>query len=500
MAQKCKTHYNEGTIMNIINLLIKEKHIVGVEISGNVIRIAYFRSGKKMSKKASPDNTQLPEHELVLIEESIPTNTISEGVVINKELLGKTLKSVWTKAKLNANYAVVAIPENKIYSHIFPFPKTVNTSRLEEAINLAIDFQLPIKKSDAYIGWEHAGNSHVINEIFISLIPKTIADGYIETLHYAGIKLLALESHLASIARSIKLNQSQATLLTKKNPDGTTIFILQDGAICFSRTLPATFIKEDDVLINETEHIKTSFESEKKISVGELLLTQAAIRDEYLAYPEFNGSTPELQSKWLIAIGAAMRGKIPKGKDNYISFLPVGTAQAYAYQKTTTFITLIRNIIIGVSIFFLFTFFAAYLFIFFLLQTSHKTNSNASIPLISQDRLQEEARIKRINLMIQGSQTILSTTVNWSTLLDDIYPRVIDGIFVTNFSVTSVNDQIVITGIAKNRNTLNEFKKSLQMSPYVTEVNLPIKNLEQKGDIPFSISFRLNDPHMLYYQ
>ena len=102
--------------------------------------------------------------------------------------------------------------------------------------------------------------------------------------------------------------------------------------------------------------------------------------------------------------------------------------------------------------------------------------------------------------MTEASRVILSTTPHWSILLEDINSRVISGILITNFSAVSIAEHMSMTGTAKDRNTLNLFKKSLQDSIYLTEVELPIKNLEQKVDIPFSISFRLNDPSMLYYK
>ena len=215
--------------MNILNLLTKEKDIAGIEINDKVIRVAYFRPKKRFLSKINPKETDLPENELVLIEEPIAPNIIQEGVVLNKEILGKKLKNIWTKAKLSSNYAIVSIPEDKVYSRIFPFPKTVNDSQLVDAINLTIDFQLPVKKDDVYVGWENAGDSHVINEVLISTIPKTVANSYIEALNYAGIKVLALETHIASIARSAKIKLGQATLFTKKNADGATVFILKDG-------------------------------------------------------------------------------------------------------------------------------------------------------------------------------------------------------------------------------------------------------------------------------
>ncbi len=483
--------------MNILNLLTKEKDIAGIEINDKVIRVAYFRPKKRFLSKINPKETDLPENELVLIEEPIAPNIIQEGVVLNKEILGKKLKNIWTKAKLSSNYAIVSIPEDKVYSRIFPFPKTVNDSQLVDAINLTIDFQLPVKKDDVYVGWENAGDSHVINEVLISTIPKTVANSYIEALNYAGIKVLALETHIASIARSAKIKLGQATLFTKKNADGATVFILKDGVLRFSRTIPATFIKNDEYLINEAKYIKTSFESEKKISVIESPLSETTIRDEYTKYPGLKDTAPEIQSKLLVVMGATIRGKIPKGQDNRISLLSIGTVKAYEYQKTTTFIRLVRNMTIGVSLFFLFSFLASYLFIFFLSQATNIT-ANIPTPSIPPDMIQKETWVKNVDSIISASQTIISNTPTWSILLDDINSHIITGILISNLSVVSINDTMSISGTAKDRDTLNQFKKTLQESTYLTAVELPITNLQQKGDIPFSISFRLKDPSMLY--
>jgi hypothetical protein len=485
--------------MNILNLLIKEKRVAGVEISDRVIRIAYFSPQKRFRNKIHSEKTKLPENELILIEEPIAANVILEGVVIDKEFLGKILKDIWSRAKLNSNYAIVSIPEDKVYSRIFPFPKTVNEEQLKDAVNIAIDFQLPTKKNDVYTGWENAGDSHINNEILISTIPKNIANGYIEALDYAGIKMLALESHIASIARSIKLKLGQATLFTKRSLDGATIFILKDGIIRFSRSLPATFIKEDSFLINEANHIKTSFESEKNMSVVELPLTKAVIRTDYQKYLNLNETNPDLQSKWLICMGAVIRGEIPKGKDNRISLLPVGTAEAYKYQKATTFIFLVRNLIAGIGIFFLITFLMVFLFIFSL-SKDNKSIINPSTSPISEEVLQKENWIKKVNTLTEASQSILSTTINWSTLLDEIQSRAIEGITISNFTVKSTDKKGTIIGIARDRDTLNQFKKTLQESSYLSNVILPVTNLQQKGDIPYSISFDLKDLNMLYYK
>jgi hypothetical protein len=479
--------------MNIFNLLTKKKSIVGIEINDNIIRVAYFSSKKGFKKKEKNNN------ELLLLEEKLEDNIISSGVVLNKELLGKKLKSIWLKEKLNSSYAIVSISEDKIYSHIFPFPKTANDAQLKEAINLTIDFELPMKKDTVYAGWENACDSNIINEILISAIPKTIANDYIDALNIAGIKMLALESHLSSIARSGKFKFGQTILLRKENPKGFSVFILKDRSLRFSRTISTNSNDKEKLLINEANRIKTWFEFEKNTQVLEMSLSEAIIKEEYQKYIDINKIPLESQSVWLISIGAAIRGEIKEGQDNQISLLPVGTAEAYAYQKITIFIQIMRNITIGISLFFLVAFSIVYLFVLSLSQRNNN-NSNISTSLIYPEVIQKEQWIKNVNDITYTSRDILSNTINWSIFLEDIKSRIVDGILISDLSVKSITEKINITGIAKDRNTLNQFKKSLQESPYVMQVELPITNLEQKGDIPFSISFSINNSSMLYYK
>ena len=127
--------------MNISHLLVQKKNVVGIEISDSLIRIAFFRTHKNLSgNKKRKDSTQ--DEELVLIEEPIAANVIDNGVVVDKDLLAKILRVLRSKIKIDTNYAIVSIPDDKIYSRIFSFPKSINESRLPEAMRLAINFFL----------------------------------------------------------------------------------------------------------------------------------------------------------------------------------------------------------------------------------------------------------------------------------------------------------------------------------------------------------------------
>lgn len=488
--------------MNILNLLTKEKLVAGIEISDSVVRVAFFRPQKKKGggnarekKDKNTQREQKEQEELILIEEPIAANIIADGVVVDMNLLGKTLRTIWAKAKLDTDYAVVAIPDDKIYSRIFSFPKTVEGARLTEAMRLAIGFQLPIKTEESYLDWERTGGTPSTNEILLSTVPRTVVQGYITALELAGIKTLALESHLASIARAVKLPAGRTTLFSKKTPDGATIFALKDGILRFSRTLPLDFVPENQIH-SETIRVKEALETIIKESVEEKELADAAIRDEYAGRSELT----EPKSKWLVALGAAIRGKIPEGADNLVSLLPVGTEEAYAYQKAMTFVTLVRNMTIGVSVFFIVAFLVAYIFMLSLLQNANRTVSTLSTSPASPNLIAQESQIERVNALTETTTLLLAETPLWSAVLTELAGRAIDGVVISNFSAGSIANTMTISGTARDRTTLNQFKKSLQDSTMLADVGLPITNLAQRENIPFSISFRIKDPSTVYYK
>jgi len=464
-------------------------------MSDTFIRVAYFKPRKNFHINILKNKKNEPLKNLILVEEAIPPGIISNGELKDVELLSKILKDIWRKEKIKDYYAIVSIPEDKIYSKIFTFPKNIDNKNLNQAVEIAIDFQTPFKRDEVYTDWEKSERYDKNKEVIISSVPKNIVNNYIEALDIAEIKILALESSIASISRSIKQKENTAFILIKENNNSLTVFILENNSIKFSRTLPDFFINDKNKLEIEFNKIKNSFDAENHTISEKVSLSDLEITEAYRKYPELNNKYEE-NEKWLVCLGAIMRGEIKDGEDNKISLLPIKTSEAYEYQKIKIFIVLIRNIIIGVSLFFIGTFIASYLFIFSLSQKTNISDQNLYAPIYSIN--ENEALIKKVNGLTSISKTIISETPNWSILINEIRLRTINGIVISNFKVVSINEPILIIGISKNRDILNQFKKSLQESTYLSSVELPITNLEQKGDIPFSLTFKIKDPNMFY--
>ena len=482
--------------MKILNLLIEDKKVAGVEISDSSVCVSYFSPRRKI---LGADKT-LPKNELIFIEEELPVGVIIDGVIIDKIILGNILKKLWIKEGLSKMFAVVSIQEDKIYSHIFPIPKdSSNGSNLKQAISMAIEFELPFKRSDMNISWENASKTLDTKEILISSIPKKIIDDYTSVLDGAGVSVYAIESHIASLLRSINIKDNENILLVKNNQNSTTVFSIKNNILRFSRTMPSLFIKDEKNILDEISKIKNFLEFENGVNITELRLSNATIKEDYLIYPEISSNTTK-QSKYLISMGALIRGEIPKGQDSDISLLDISTDEAYKYQKIKIFIYLIRNITIGISIFFIFAFIMSYFFIFSLSQNINSTSSNITILPASSNLMEKQQLIQNVNSLTLVSHDFLVMTPNWSIIVDEIYNKTIDGVTISSLNAPSPSENITLVGVARNRDVLNQFKKSLQGSTMFTDINLPILNLEQKSDIAFLITFKIINPSMIYYK
>ena len=84
-------------------------------------------------------------------------------------------------------------------------------------------------------------------------------------------------------------------------------------------------------------------------------------------------------------------------------------------------------------------------------------------------------------------------------MITELVLRTPDGITISTFSAPNFTDRFSIVGNARNRETLNNYKKTLQESAMLSEVELPLTNLDKEESVPFSISFRLKDPSALYF-
>lgn len=396
------------------------------------------------------------------------------------------------KKSPTVRYFVVSIPGNKVYQKVFTFPKTVEGERLLEAMKLATTFQLPFAAETAYIDWEKISGEDR-NDVFLAAAPRLVIGGFISALARAGVKTVAIETRGMSLGRVME-GDEHGVLVRETASMGTALYVIKNGIPYFSRILPFSYVQKESA-DKEIEKVKKFYGVEWK----EALSRVADISE----LPLISSLSDELKrmsgtAAWAIALGAAIRGLLPRSMDTVVSVLPVGTEEAYEYQKAAAFSKFIAHAAVGLAIFWSAIFFGSWLLLLTIQENSNKELTALSALPASTLNLALEDRARGFNDLVAETHSILAVFPSWSIVIEELKAQITPGISVTALSLPAPDAVMSLSGVAATRADLNKFKKSLGGFGLISEVALPITNLEQKASIPFSVTFRMRDPQVLF--
>lgn len=448
--------------MNFSHLTDREEAVSGLAITDSHVRLAYYK--KEKNEK---------EDVLALVLEPLLPGTLKEGIVANPRALSQALSKILARSG-SVSYCVVSLPPERVYSKIISFPQALPLERLDEAVRLALGFQLPFSTETVYLDYEQLPTKES-TEVFLAACSREIVEGYLAVFKTVGVKVVAVESHLMSIGRT----QKDKGVLTVAVPSeqSVAIAVFDAGYVRFSRTVPKFRIGTPKALAEEMRKVHDFCVTEWNISLQEKKWGDLA------AEPE-----------WLSSIGALARGRLDREKDALVSLLPVGTEQAYAYQKAMAFSAFLQNAIVGVALFFVIAYVATFFVMLSIKQRFTQEFSSVSLSPASAQVLAQEKQALQFNALLQTTGELVRQSPEWSPFIALIKEAVGEGIVISSTIIGSPSDAIRLSGIAKSRAQLTAFKRALEEVPAITEIVLPLTNLELKANIPFSVSFRLRDP------
>lgn len=465
----------------LTKILIRKERIAGLEITDTHVRLLLLKLNRKTGV--------LSVHQS--LEESLESGTIINGVLKKPARLASALFKLKKKFKPRIQYVIVSIPSDIVYDKILSFPKSVEEKKLEEAIMLAINFQLPYKANDVYYSWE-IFQEDTRQKAFVVESPKKFVDSYLECVR-DFFHPVAVEFHALSFARIASFKEDQPIMLKVTGPSSAGFFIIKEKLIEFSRILgpdfpPKKLAKEMEKFINFYQ----AASGEKIVKILELAKDIPPI--------EKNISFPELKKngKWLISLGAALRGITPRSQDNFISLMSIGTEKAFEYQKIVSFISLLTKLTVVLSTLLVSAYLGVWLLMVSLQQKAVKQIESLSSAPLPVGLSEAENKVKEVNTLISAANEILKNAPQWSILINELKEKTFNGIIIGGMSLPSPEGILNMTGVAANRQVLNQFRDELIDSEMLKEVNLPLTNLEQKENIPFTISFKLRGPELIY--
>ncbi len=471
--------------MNLLKLISNEEIIGGLEITHDSLRFILLKQNK------SHLETKLMCQEKLSSDE-------------NLDNLNSFYKKLSKFARQNhIKYVIISLPADNIFLKTYNYPNTLPYEKIVESMKLNTELQLPQKKDDIYSDWMLLEKQENVQKVLLSYIKKRYADKLFAIFKKAGIKIVAVEPNSLSLSRIIKQVPGEATLVIEKSTQNISFSVIENNNLIFLQNY-----QHDKLFKNvpsEIEKIIKFFEW-SDIKISNLFLIGQFSEKEIKNIPlkvtpldqNLGNNKKVIEQKWLVALGAAKRGLIPRKDDKIISLMAIGTEQAYKQER----INLIANFFIGVSIaiaiFFSLIFFTTWSFVSMIQENYNKRINAFSILPESETGIQLKEKVDVFNSFMSQTSLLIKEETNWSTIVTEINKTLDTNVNISILSMPKADGIFTITGTALNREAINALKKSFESSSFFTNVDIPLNNLGKKNDIPFTMTFQINDNNLIF--
>lgn len=462
--------------MNLLNIIQNEKAIGGLEIADDGFRFS----------RLSKDKTSLKVE--LLFEEKIT----EEDALAGEQVIAGKLEKFIKQHKLE--YVIVSIPTNHVFVRTYDFSANMTAEKINDAMALNVELQLPKKKTDIYCDWVNINEAET-KKVLLVYVLRSYVKSLIQKVKNTKLKIIAVESHQLSLARVLKQDEKETTFVIERGAYFTSFYLIKNHNLLFSQSLPNKIIGKN--LGVEIEKI-TNFQNWQNVSIDKINLigpfTEAEIKKMPLKPTplEFIDELKHVQNnKWIITLGAALRGLIPRKNDKLISLMEIDTEKAYTQEKVNSAVSFLTSISIALAIFFVGIFFVAWNLILVMQNNYNKRISDFNLISSSENSTVLRENAGAFNDLIGQASALVKKEMIWSTVIREIKSSVTSDIVINNLRLSSSNYEVSLTGMAANREAINRLKTSFESAESFEAIKIPLNNLEKKADIPFSLTFKL---------
>jgi type IV pilus assembly protein PilM len=212
-------------ILDYENLIIGEK-IFGLEIVDNLVKVLEL---KRSTGKFSV---------IGFGEAPVEPNSITNGVIVNKESVASAIKSARDNArphKIRIRYASVVLPDSKIFVRVIRFPEEMSKEEVQEAVEWKAKDLIAMPLEKVYWDWHRLPSSKDQKEIevLISAVERECVDSYTQTLKLLELTPLYYDISGNSVARFLfqKEYKGKKALLVRIDRSSTTLGLFLKGGV-----------------------------------------------------------------------------------------------------------------------------------------------------------------------------------------------------------------------------------------------------------------------------
>jgi len=515
----------KGYFKILENILLPRPNVLGIEFKDAAIRMALLKNGLPAQAGLPPARAGVAQAgDFKKVAVMLEPGIIDGGKIKDKVKLLSAIKDLRNQFGLaNEVVPVIAIiPSVNVYTKVFSIP-SLDQAGLEEAAILNLKSISPIGVDGGYADWQKIGIEEKGGKVDIlgAFAQKESVDEYMGILEASGFRTVAVEFPSLAITRTIKelasdVDLTKPQVVINVASDGIDFMILSYGDLYFDYFVPWKLIQEEgrisreilfedfkDTIVREVKKMANFYGSHwggkienfilitqaLNAEISELIKTNFQYQVNDLHLSQYN----DVKASWFAVLGSALRGRMPRRKDVFISLTSVGTEELSLQAETRFFFKTWRNILIASLGFLALTFllvdsFLAHTLTDFKNQASKLIQAPAGAEVI-----QFQSQAQSFNQLVDKIFVAKSQSLPISPSFSKIYELLNSRLSITRMTFDAGASSVMIVGEANNESTAVDFKNSIVKAGF-RDVSLPLSNLQSKatGGVSFTITFKVN--------
>lgn len=422
----------------------------------------------------------------------LPENVIVEGEVKDVKKLTAFLGQVKNKIKIGNEFVVVGIPEIKASTHSLTLP-AIETNEIGQAIKLQAESFLPFPYKNGYLDWMLIGKTaRGENRILLSAVPKKIIDRFVKAFESVGLKPVAFETTSLSLFRLLPPEGKKGSFAAEAGETSVVLILGNEGNI-----EACSVIREASQFLETAKKMSRFYLEKKQIGKNQKIylcgkelpaeITQG-LRDSLQTEPVklktgVSGIPQGRESELAILISLAKKDVSPPEDVKTINILPEKLTrkyQSFFLEKRISGLNFLFILMLLLLI-------AANLFSFLKTKNERQKLLNqfdTSQSLIDPNSTEFSSWLKKADLISQIFVQKTSVEQVLKTLLETRY----QGIEFFGFNFNPNQKEVIITGRAKEKDSLLKLKEILEKKDFVSKISIPLSSLEQEKDAEFRVN------------
>lgn len=432
-----------------------------------------------------------------LYQQPLPVGAIAKGEVTNPEALSAAVNTALAKTRSQNQSVVIGSPEDRTLlglANIQGVPK----DKLEEAMKWQIDEIFPGGTDSLYTDWKISPNLTAPTQAVVVAAPKRAIDGFVTSVVQAGAKPIVCEPTSVSLARLVP--KGEAVLVAEIRSAASTI-VLVDTA---STPRFSTIVIDPNQLINEIHRLVNYYQQKYQTLPTKVYICGEGATSEWLAFiasqtkiPTFNMPLPPVTNlpttphRFAVSLSLATTPLLPPSHQDTLNLLPKPLAEEYSQQEekkqlsfgfqASIITTIITAAIMGIALI------RVQMGLASLNQAINAQSQQTQSTPYSQLAKEAENANTQARLLKR-----LPTKDKLALIPQELYPALPAGVSINSYTINLAEKVVLVNGFSQSRDSLLTFKSNLEKSQVFAGVNIPLRTLEKKKDVDFSIFILLN--------